>query len=192
VPFGGPGGASPLCAGPAIYFDGGRPAPGGPIMPFIFAVRDLGASGALVWARPVGSPVPASFALDPRGGFWMLLTGHGSLQRRSLRTGAVMESLDVTALVGGVTPNVPWSVLSVTGPASAPVLVVGTVGGGGLSSHVIAVDLQTRSLVWKVNIAPTFGIDNPSVQFPIVLDPDGRPVLVFAGRTSGAYFLRDP
>lgn len=192
VPFGGPSGASPLCPENMIYFDGGRFAPGSAVSPHIFAVRDDGATGTLVWARQVGSPIPASFALDPRGGFWALLTGYGSLQRRSLRTGALLESLDITALVADANPNVPLSVLSIAGTSAQPILVAGTVSAQGLTSYVIAVDLQTRSLLWKINISPTFGADVASVQFPVVLDPAGKPVLVFAGRNSGAYFVSDP
>jgi outer membrane protein assembly factor BamB len=192
VPFGGPSGASPLCVSNMIYFDGGRLDPGGPAAPHIFAVRDDGAVGTLVWAHPVVSAVPASFALDPRGGFWAEFTGYRRLERRSLRTGAVVETLDVTALVADPSPNFPWSVLSVTGTATEPILVLGTTSAGGSTSYVIAVELAARSLLWKVNISPTFGADVASVQFPIILDSVGKPVMVFAGRNSGAYFLRDP
>jgi hypothetical protein len=83
-------------------------------------------------------------------------------------------------------------VLSVTGTATEPILVLGTTSAGGSTSYVIAVELAARSLLWKVNISPTFGADVASVQFPIILDSVGKPVMVFAGRNSGAYFLRDP
>lgn len=191
VPFGAPSGASPLCVGNMIYFDGGRRTPGGPEVPHLFAVRDDGAAGTVVWARAVAKPVPASFALDPRGGFWVEFTGSRYLQRRSLQTGAIVEFMDILGLVGGANPNFPWSVLNIAGTPTQPILTLGTIGIGGQTSWVMAVDMQTRAALWKVNLTPSQGIDNASVQFPIVLDPSGNPVLVFAGRTSGAYFVKD-
>lgn len=57
---------------------------------------------------------------------------------------------------------------------------------------MIAIDLNLPSLLWKVNIHPALGTDNTPVQFPIVLDPGGKLVLVISGRTSGAYLIAEP
>ncbi len=190
--FGGPSGASPLCVGNTLYFDGASVLPGQPPNPQIFAVQDEGLSSKLLWNVTVPDPVPANMALDPRGGFWSLFTGYSGVNRYNGQTGAVIQSLNVTNLVGDPTPNYPYSAITMAGTAADPVMLLGTVSKNGLSSYVIAIDLPTNALLWKVNIDPSQGADSAPSQFPIVLDPSGNPVVVFAGRFSGAYFAAAP
>lgn len=190
--FGGPSGASPLCIGDTVYFDGDRAHPGEEKNPHVFAVRDEGNAGTLVWVRPLVNSVPASFAQDPRGGFWAISTGYALAERRSLQTGAVVETLNIAALVGDSSINVPYSALTIAGSWSHPVMIAGTTDRQGRTAYVIAVDLASRQLLWKVNLAPSFGNDSAPSQFPIVLDDSGKAVVVFAGRSSGAYFLAEP
>lgn len=190
--FGAPSGASPTCVGNTIYFDGAGLHPGDPVRPQLFAVRDDGSAGTLVWNQPVTSRVLASLAQDPRGGLWVYYEGSGALDRRSNLTGNVIESLDVPALVGDVNPNVPWSALTIAGAATQPVLIVGTRDIQGLTCYVIAIDLVQRALLWKVNINPAYGTDYSHTQFPIVLDGLSKPVIVASGANSGPYFIGEP
>jgi hypothetical protein len=191
-PFGGPSYASVGCYGNTIIFDGGRLNPGDPGGPHLFAVSDNGASGSLKWALPTASFVAGSVTWDPRGGIWVQIGGASSIQRRSIQTGALIESLNVINLIGDPNPNIPYSVMTMTGSMTSPILIEGTFSRNGLSAWVIAVDLNSKALRWKINLNPSLGGDNTQGQFPIVLGPSGKPVLVFAGRTSGAYFVADP
>jgi hypothetical protein len=190
--FGGPSKASPLRIGNVIYFDGGRLNPGDPASPQLFAVRDDGATPTTLWAQPAPQQVLASFSQDPRGGFWVIYKGLRSIQRRSTATGQVLEALDITSIVGGPTPNIPYSALTMAGTAAQPVLLLGTWAPSLPSAYVLAIDLTTRAPLWKVEISPAFGTDNAPGQFPIVTNAVGKPVVVFSGRLSGAYFVTTP
>jgi hypothetical protein len=188
--FGAPSGASPLCIGDTIYFDGGRLQPGDADSPQMFAVRDTGTAGALTWARPAPRAVPSSFAQDPRGGFWVIFFRYPLLQRRSRQTGALLEAIDIRSVVGGT--SLPHSVLTISHTPSSPIITLGTLDSPGTSAYVVAIDLASGIAKWKVNIMPSFGVDNVTGQFPIVVDTAGKAVVVFSGRTSGAYFVTEP
>jgi len=190
--FGGPSYASVGCGGDAVFFDGGRLNPGDPGSPQLFAVHDNGTSASLIWAQAMPSYVAGSVTPDPRGGFWMQIGGAPGIQRRDALTGALIESLNISKLVGDPIANIPYSVMTMTGTATRPILIEGTVNIGLLSSYVIAVDLTKQALLWKINLNPMWGNDNTLGQFPLVLDAKGKPVLVFSGRTTGAYFVSDP
>ena len=84
------------------------------------------------------------------------------------------------------------SALSMAGTAAKPILLVGTKDALGLSSYLVGVDLAKGALAWKVNINPTFGVDNTQGQFPIMIDASGKSIIVAAGAGSGPYFVAQP
>jgi len=100
--------------------------------------------------------------------------------------------LNVRVLVDDPNPSMPSSALSVAGSATRPVLLLSTGDLAGLTSYVVATDLVSGRLIWKVNLRPTFDSAGTAGQFPIVFNSSGKPVVVFSGKTSGAYFLADP
>jgi hypothetical protein len=187
--FGGPSGASPTCTGGAVVFDGSSLHAGGPLSPTLFALRDDGDHATLLWSQSVVNSVPASVAHDPRGGVWVISSGYPRVERRSESTGLLMDSISVTALLNDGTNYIPSSALTVAGTATSPVIITGAIQTGGARAKVIAIDLASRSLLWSYDLTPATGAENTAGQFPIVTDPNGHPVVVFTGRTTGAYFI---
>lgn len=189
--FGGPSGGSPLRIGSTIYFDGDRVHPGDPEDPHVFAVRDDGTSGTPVFAVPVASSIQASPAQDPRGGFWVFPVGTPTLLHLDETDGHEIERLDVDELVGAPGVHLPSSVMTMAGTPDAPVMLVGAMPKAASlgATYATAIDLGARSLLWKVKIANARAIDFTSGQFAIAQDPAGKPLVVFAGFSSGAYAL---
>jgi outer membrane protein assembly factor BamB len=203
-PFGGPSGASPTCLANMVYFDGMSLTPGGPANPTIFGLRDDGPSATLLWAQTVPNPLPAAMAQDPRGGVWSMYVNYPSIERRDAGTGALLESLNVDALIGDAVANNPFSAIMIAGPKSRPIMILGTTsayvnwntsvsaGTTRYSSYVVAIDLAAGTALWKVNLSPSLGSDSASSQFAIAVDATRNPTLVFAGNKSGAYFVAAP
>ncbi|MEO8663297.1 MAG: PQQ-binding-like beta-propeller repeat protein [Bryobacteraceae bacterium] len=187
--FGGPSGASPSCTGGAVVFDGASLHPGGPLSPTLFALRDDGSHATLLWSQSVVNSVPASVAHDPRGGVWVISAGYPRVERRSESTGLLIDSISVPALLNDGTNYIPSSALTLAGTATRPVLITGAIQTDGLRAKVIAIDLASRSLLWSYDLTPATGTENTAGQFPIITDPNGHPVVVFTGRTTGAYFI---
>lgn len=191
VDFGAPSGTSPLRIGDVIYFGGARPSPGraAPAEPTLFAVRDRGASGEVVWSRPIaeGKPALASFAQDPRGGMWFFPAGDPHLIRVAEADGSEIERIDLDALVGLPGLHVPGSVMTIAGTAAEPVMLVSAKTYFG-KSFVVAVDLVTRSAAWKALLSPVAFINRHSTagQFAIVLGPAG-PRVVFSTDDIGVF-----
>lgn len=203
--FGGPSGASPACLGNNIYFDGSSLNPDGPLQPVVFGVQDLGSAPALLWSQLVPASVPAALTPDPRGGgLWCIYLNTPVIQRRSAATGAVTASMNIAQMVGDPLPNNPYSEINIGGSMTAPVMLLGTTSqmqtfyGKGpppttpFSSYVIAIDLNSASLLWKINLSPSLGSDGAASQFAAITDASGITEVVFAGNTSGAYFVGVP
>jgi outer membrane protein assembly factor BamB len=202
VDFGGPSGASPLVIGDHIFFDGDRPASDASLAPHVFAVQDLGTSGRLIWSRPMEGIMRASFAQDPRGGFWLFPTGtasdeHKWLVRLALMDadqdgiGDVLERIDVDALVGEPGLHLPSSAISIAGTSTAPVMIVGATAfspdGTVRSTYVTAIDLNSRSLLWKVPLPSNF----TQGQFPILQGSRG-PRVFFTNQDNGLWVIGRP
>jgi hypothetical protein len=190
--FGGPSGGSPLRIGSTIYFDGDRLHPGGAPAPQLFGVRDEGTAGTQVFAVPVGGSIQASPSQDPRGGFWVFPTKTTTLLHLSARDGHEIERLDLDALVDAPGVHQPSSVMTMAGSATHPVMLVAatpfamppaTAG----ATFVTALDLASRSLLWKVQLASSRAIDWTAAQFAIAHTSTGKPRVVFPGLFSGAY-----
>ena len=190
--FGSPSGASPLCVANTIYFDGASRYPGVAGRPQIFAVQDNGTSASLLWHAAVPNVLPGNLGLDPRGGMWAMFTGVGTMERFDALTGKVIDTLRVSSLVGAAQTNYPYSAITMAGTATDPIMLLGTANQATTDSHVVAIDLPTHSVLWNVQIAPVYGTDDAPSQFPIMLDASGNPVVVFAGRSSGAFFVKAP
>jgi hypothetical protein len=186
-PFMGPTGGSPLCIQTTntVFFDGRGRTPGDPSSAFMFAVRDRGQSGALVWARQIPGVVVASPAQDPRGGVWIYCGLWPFVMRLGEGTGATVQQFDLRALVNDGTRQFGTSAVTIAGTAAAPVMILGT-GAQHAASYVLAIDLSTSGLIWKVGIAADAATDVVHAQFPIVLDASGQPVVVAPGGASGA------
>jgi outer membrane protein assembly factor BamB len=187
--FGGLSAASPLRVGRTIFFDGYRPEPGtGPINPHLFAVVDTGSSPRELWRQPIWPRVVASFSFDPRlpYSFWTFGGFTSKLLRLDLRTGALLDRLDVNALLGESNGFLVTSVTAIAGSAPTPILLVGvTKWEPGGPSYLLAIDVESRSLAWRIQVGE-YGVDGIfGGQFPILLGDDG-PRVVFSSRNSGA------
>jgi hypothetical protein len=191
VDFGAPSGTSPLLIGDVVYFGGARPSPGAGAAeePTLFAVRDRGATGEVVWSRPIaeGLAALASFAQDPRGGLWFFPAGDPHLIRVAEADGSEIERIDLDAVVGLPGLHVPGSVMTIAGSASAPVMLVSAKTYFG-KSFVVALDLAARAAAWKAQISGVSSINRRSTsgQFPIVLGPGG-PRVVFSTWDLGVF-----
>jgi len=203
--FGGPSGASPVCVGGDIFFDGTSLNPDSGYDPVIFGLQDTGSSASLLWVQDVPSPVPAALAVDPRGdGLWCIFLDDPWIERRSLATGSVDGAINIATLVGDPLPNNPYSEINIAGGSANPVMLLGTTSQPQLfygkrrpdsiafSSYVIAINLNTSSLLWEVNLSPFLGTDSAASQFAVITGASGSPEVVFAGNTSGAYFVGAP
>ncbi len=200
--FGGPSGASPLLVGDTIYFDGDRPDPLSDFAPHIYAVQDTGGAGQLLWTTPAGGEIQASFARDPRGGFWTFTIGtpvkdHRWLTRMRLTDqdgdgfGDVLERIDLDALLMLPGIHIPSSVMSIAGTAEAPVMIVGATAfdeeGGTDSTYIVAIDLNTRTRLWRVWLPA----DLTAGQFSIALGEYG-PRVFFTNKDAGVWVIGKP
>jgi hypothetical protein len=192
-PFGGPSGASPLFIGNMIYFDGAHLTADGwsPAGPYMFGLQDLGNTCSLIWKKVMSSPVKANAAQDPRGGLWVFAAGSTALLRLSENSGAVLQSVDVNALVNRPFSEKPSSALSIVrGPNGETMMLAGVSPewGSGNPSFAVALNLDSSTLVWELQLADG---DMTASQFPIVANSQGAPIVVFPGVNSGAYFVGD-
>ncbi len=201
--FNGPSGTSPYAFHTdMIYFDGDRDLAGAD-NPTIYALRDLGTSPQLLWTKPMPDQMEASFARDMRGGIWAFSVGNPPYDNRWLYRlgmydsngdgiGEVLEQLDMDALVAEPGVHVPSSAMTMAGTVSAPVLIMGATAylqdGDVNSSYVVAIDLNSRTLLWKVLVP-----DNVSSagQFPITTGDYGSRIF-FTNKTNGAWVIGQP
>jgi hypothetical protein len=186
--FQAPSGASPTCLGNTVYFDGAGLTPRGPALPVLMAVEDRGERPAMRWHQIVASNIPASVAHDPRGGIWVICADYSKIRRYSSLTGTTIETYDVGDFFKGGGKYVPSSAMTISGDRERPVMTVGIIGADSGQNYVTAVDLTTRSVLWKQNISLLYN-DHTAGQFPTVLDRRGRSVVVFSGWNTGAFFV---
>lgn len=190
VEFGGPSGASPLIMGDMIYFDGDGLTPMSPVNPHVIAVRDEGSSGSIVWSKDLQGTgrVRASFAEDPRGGLWLYHVGSQLIRLDaqdgdSDGEGDLLQEINLDALIDEPGEHRPTSVMTIYGSAANPVMLVSAAaftGQTATSVYVVAVELNTGGLLWKVQV-PTdrfIGAQFPSINGPfgpraLFTNPDG-------------------
>ena len=201
LPIHGPSGASPLCVGNNIYFDGAGIQPGDNVGTTIFGVQDNGTSGSFIFQVPLGpgtANVTCNFALDPRpvGGFWYQLLHDPNIWHRDFNTGSLIESINVSNLLTaqGAPPATYWQagIFTTYGTADTPYLMLPMAPLHPLYGGYLAmVNLATQQLVWAQPMAGNdpANYDNPGGDAVLVLDSNQNPVIVMAGKQTGAYFI---
>jgi hypothetical protein len=181
--FGARSGASPLVIGNLVIFDGDRETPSSPSEPRFFALRDNGAAPSLQWQYPLGGPGVASAALDPRGGAWVFAFGKPTLRRLSTSDGAVVQTVDVDALVGEPGIHAPYSAMSIAaGPGRQPIMLV-SARASQASVYLVAIDLVKEKVVWKHRLTGDVRRNTPMGQFPILARPGGGRTVVFSTKS---------
>ena len=196
----GPSGASPLCVGNNIYFDGAGIAPGDNVGTTIFGVQDDGSSGSFLFQVPLGpeaGKVTCNFALDPRsvGGFWHQLQYSPNIYHRSGATGALIQAINVSNLLtaAGAPDSTYWQagIFTTYGSTRQPYLMLPEAPKGGSLGYLAMLNLNTSQLAWTVPLAGNDASVNDTVggDAALVLDSNQNPVLVMEGKQTGAYFI---
>ncbi len=196
----GPSGASPLCVGNNIYFDGAGIVPGDNVGTTIFGVQDNGTSGAFLFQVALGAgtgKVTSNFALDPRaaGGFWHQIQYDGNLYHRDFNTGNLIESINVANLLtaAGAPGSGYWQagVFTTYGTPSQPYFVLEEAGHPGSGGYMMMLDVNAQQIVWAVPLAGNDldPYDTPGGDGALVMDSNGNPVMVMSGKQTGAYFI---
>lgn len=193
--FRGPSGASPLLIGSRLFFDGRAQSGAGTFM----AIDDLGTAPSLAWRIQAPSTFAASAAQDPRGGLWVYPWQTGKLLRLHPKTGAVVQTIDTSTVLGMSPGYYPVSAVSVSSSASgAVVLTFGTrAAGQGTATppYIVAVDVSTSgagSLLWKFKVANSTAVNVPTGQAPIVIGSTGARRVVVRGANGSTFFVGEP
>ena len=193
--FRGPSGASPLVIGTRLFFDGRTAGGAGTFM----AINDLGTAPSLAWRIQASSTFAASAAKDPRGGFWVYPAKTGKLLRLHPNTGAVLQTVDTSTVLGTGPGYYPVTAVSVSSSANgAVVLTFGArAAGQGTATppYLAAVDVSTAgagSLLWKYKMAGSTAVNVPTGQFPIVIGATGARRVVLRGANSSTFFVGEP
>jgi hypothetical protein len=189
----GPSGASPLLIGTRLFFDGRR----GTRQAWFYAVDDQGSAPTLAWRVAFDARFDASAAQDPRGGLWVYPWQTGALLRLDPVSGAVVQSIDVSAVLGLTTVYSPVTAVSVsTSAAGAVVLTFGVQAKSAAeAAYVAAVDVSSMggaSLLWKYKVATSARRNAATGQFPIVTGVAGGRRVVFRGTTGSTFFVGEP
>jgi outer membrane protein assembly factor BamB len=191
--FGGPSQASPTLVNDTIYFDGYREKPSLSRDIHLFAIKDEGDNCKEVWKQDYPLQTYASFALDPRGGFWYIDPFGGKLVHFSTENGEIIEEIIIDDLVDENGIHLPSSVMTICGNDTNPVLLV---SASALipfksNSYVIAIDLEANnSLLWKVKLFEGFFIsfDIAFGQYTILIK-ENEPRVVFGSFRNGIWAI---
>jgi outer membrane protein assembly factor BamB len=221
--FVGPSGASPLCAGDKVYFDGA--GYGSTNETTVFGIEDtaaaIGDSPTLLFHKGLGTTeqITCNFAMDPRpeGGFWHQVKQDPLIYHRDFKTGDLIESLNVSALLsanGALTAPentnywmrgvfTTYGVTTDDG-TTTPYMFMGESdyfddtynNSSNTASYLVLINLANISgrespFVWALNLYPAqspFFTDTPEGAAALVTY-DGGPVIVSAASKSGAYFI---
>jgi len=191
--FGGPSQASPTLINDTIYFDGYRSKPSLRRDPHVFAVTDKGDHCEEKWSVPYPRVTYASFAFDPRGGFWYVDPLGGLLVHFSTEDGNILEKIVIDERVQEKGIHVPSSVMTIFGNDTNPVLIVSATALRPIraNSYVIAIDLSANnSLLWKVKLfeGPLRLIDLAFGEYTILMK-NGEPRVVFGSFGDGVWAI---
>jgi hypothetical protein len=174
-------------------------------MPTIFAVKDLGASCMELWTRRVSSTIEASFAKDPRGGFWYFLFEKEDLIRLGT-DGSFLQWIKLSKDILKKEPGEywPYSVMTIAGEdPNNPIMIVSakrctseedpncskcTKGDTDGGAYVVAIDLVKEELKWKFKISDDQK-DYTAGQFPIVFKEGKAPRVIFTNNNKGTYCI---
>lgn len=196
----GPSGASPLCVGNNLYFDGAGIVPTDNVGTSIFGVQDNGTTGSFLFQIALGpqeQPVTCNFAIDPRaeGGFWHQIRFDPNLYHRNFATGALMETINVSTLLAamGAPPSTYWQagIFTEYGSSTQPYLMLPEAAYPGNLGYLAMLDVAAQQLVWAVPLAGNDldPYDTPGGDAALVMDSSGNPVVVMNAKQSGAYFI---
>lgn len=199
----GPSGASPLCVGNQIYFDGAGILPGDNVGTTVFGVQDNGASGAFSFQTALGpgtQKITCNFAVDPRpvGGFWHQVQYDPNIYHRDFNTGNLIETINVSNLLtaSGAPPSTYWQagIFTEYGTPAQPYLMLPEAAypnKPGSAGYLAMLDVNAQRLVWTVPLAGNdlAGFDSPGGDAVLVLDSNQNPVIVMSGKQTGAYFI---
>ena len=203
VIFAGPSGASPLCIGNNVYFDGAGFVPGDSAGTTIFGVADNGSSATMLFHVSLGEgtePVTCNFAMDPRpvGGFWHEIEFDPNIYHRDGLTGNIIETIDVSSLLAsqGSPPGTYWmsGVFNTVGTPNHPYMILPEQATSYAASYLTMVDLTDSSLVWALPLYPgnsPFYSDSFEGAAAMLVNGAGQPVLAMATRYNGAFFMSD-
>lgn len=196
--FRAPSGTSPTLGSDAegktvIYFDGSGVTPTSANNPMALAVRDLGASGELLWSYPLSAVAQTSPALDPRGGAWYYAPGSSELVRID-NDGNNIQTIDVNAIVDDDTATFnPFAIMTISEDVDSgnPVMIVQATNPPDYSkAYVIAIDLAAGSLLWQYRVDEGKGFYGGEVgQYAMLINDQNEPVLVFSTRQNGVWGL---
>ena len=203
--FAGPSGASPLVIKseenfgifkPVIYFDGSSELIVGASESFIFAVKDEGNRPNLIWNKSFADShgFQASFAKDPRGGFWAFEVQKPDLIHFSEDNGQIMQRINVDELIDEEGTHRPASAMTVTGTEENPIMILSAMSTYPYSVFIIAVNLVDGGLLWKYDLKQVSDgniQDISAGQFPIIRNEDGISTVVFSTWSNGVFALGD-
>ncbi|HTQ54604.1 MAG TPA: FG-GAP-like repeat-containing protein [Bryobacteraceae bacterium] len=196
----GPSGASPLCVGDRVYFDGAGVVPTDHVGTTVFGVQDNGTSGSFLFKVSLGAssqPITCNFAIDPRpeGGFWHVVRFDPNIYHRDFVTGKIIESVNVSDMLTamGAPPTTYWQagIFTEYGTPSQPYLMLPEAGHPQAGGYLAMLDVAAQQLVWAVPLAGNDldPYDTPGGDAALVMDSSGNPVVVMNAKQSGAYFI---
>ena len=191
--FGGPSQASPTIINDTIYFDGYREKPSLKRDIHLFAIKDKGNNWEEIWKKDYPLQTYASFAVDPRGGFWYIDPFGDKLVHFSIENGEIIEEIYIDRLVDEKGIHLPSSVMTICGNDTNPILFV---SASALipfksNSYVLAIDLKSNnSLLWKVKLFEGLFIlfDFAFGQYTILLKND-IPRVIFGSFRNGVWAI---
>ena len=191
--FGGPSQASPTLINGTIYFDGFRQKPSLFRDIHLFAVTDKGEYWVEEWRKAYPLQTYASYAYDPRGGFWYIDSLGGKLVHFSTEDGNIIEEIIIDELIQEEGLHLPSSVMTICGNDTNPILIVSASSLKLLkaNSFVIAIDLEANnSLLWKVKLFEGFFIsmDLAFGQYTILIKED-KPRIIFGSFRDGVWAI---
>ena len=127
----------------------------------------------------------ASAAQDPRGGAWSFAFGNPMLRRVSASCGAVIQTIDIDALVGAPGTDAPYSAMSIAeGPTGHPVMLV-TARAGLSSAYVVGDRARTRGCAVTYRVPGTSSRTLRLGPFPVVPSKGGGRTVVFSMKGGG-------
>jgi len=191
--FGGPSQASPTIINETIYFDGYRQKPSLFRDIHLFAVTDKGNCCKEEWRQAYPLQTYASFAVDPRGGFWYIDSLGGKLVHFSTNNGSIIEEIIIDDLIEDDGKYHPSSVMTICGNYTNPILLVSasSLKIHRANSYVIAIDLASNnSILWKVKLfegIPLF-MDLAFGQYTILMK-NNNPRIVFGSFRDGVWAI---
>jgi hypothetical protein len=132
---------------------------GGERAPKVFAVKDLGTSGQLLWTYdiPTNERLISSINKDPRGGIWFYPRPiYGRLTRLDEHNGNLIEEIDYSALVNAANPvgiNTSTTIFSKNGQTYMSFGVTPSPPTATGQSFLVVLNLDTRSIHFKYKLS---------------------------------------